>query len=76
MKSITVAVFVHEYKDRKPLITAYTRDYHPGWDGCNLVHVVAKNGTEGKKQAIKLIKDRLEAGESVSVTSDTTEGNE
>ena len=48
-----VAVFQHERgPGRKPLVTAYTRDFNPAWEGCCLHRVDAENGTRAKALAI------------------------
>ena len=51
-----VGVFIHERGKRKPLFVAYTRYYSLDWDGCNELRVLAINGAEAKKKAIKIIK--------------------
>ena len=52
-KEFTVATFVHNRgPGRKPLVTAYTRDFNPSWEGCKLYEVYADSGTEAKKIAI------------------------
>ncbi len=53
-----VAVFVERGK-RGWKFRAYTRVYNREWDGCNIVHVRASNGTEAKNKAIGHIKARM-----------------
>lgn len=53
-KIIKVAVFKISGKagDKKSHYTAYTVWYSTDWEGCAVVEVEAKNGTEAKKIAI------------------------
>ena len=53
MQQFIVGVFQHERgPGRKPLVSAYTRDYHAAWQGCCLHRTVAENGQHAKKKAI------------------------
>lgn len=65
-----VAVFQHERgPGRKPLVTAYTRDYNPSWDGCCMHLVRAENGTQAKREAIALHKMRQDCRGPVVLTA-------
>lgn len=57
-REITVYVFKHDRLGWKPMWTAHTRYANPRWTGCRVVKVVAKNGTEAKRLAIKAEKAR------------------
>ncbi len=37
---------------------AYTRDYQPNWKGCQVVKVLAENGTQAKRRAIAQVKEQ------------------
>ena len=69
MKKYDVAVFVHKYEDLKKKlpyqVLAYLRDYSSEWPGYNFVRVFAKNGTEAKSRAIKIVKKQLEIDPSI-----------
>lgn len=63
MKEFNVAVFVNKIENAKRKfpyqISAYTLWYNPEWKGYNNVKTFAKNGTEAKRRAIKIIKTQL-----------------
>lgn len=58
MKTFQVAVFVQRGK-RGWKFRAYTRDYNPSWEGCNMVTVTARNGASAKQHAIDVIKANM-----------------
>jgi hypothetical protein len=57
MRSFKVLTFFENRPGRKPLVTAYTRDANPLWDGCKVIDIEAENGTDAKKIAIKKRKE-------------------
>jgi hypothetical protein len=64
MKQFNVAVFVCKYENstrrKSPYdVTAYLRDYSSEWPGYNKIKTFAKNGTEAKKRAIRIVKAQL-----------------
>jgi hypothetical protein len=64
-----VGVFVRHNDSSGFSFSAYLRDYNPGWRGCNVVGVEARNGKEAKKLAIEKIKKRLREGKGVNFYS-------
>lgn len=59
MKIFKIGVFT-EKGPRKRKYRAYTTYYNPSWEGCRVVNVEAKNGTEAKKKAIEIMR-RIES---------------
>lgn len=79
-KQFEVAVFVERGK-RVWKFHAYTLWYNPAWDGCNIIHVEARNGTEAKKLAIARIKAKMDLNSTVppsgiNVCGEATEASE
>lgn len=59
MKIFQVGVFTIK-GPRKRKYIAYTKYYNPFWEGCRVINVEAKNGTEAKKKAIEIMR-RIES---------------
>ena len=59
MTIFDVAVFVQEReKGKVPMITAYTIWYSEDWPGYNKIQLEARNGTEAKKLAKRIVRER------------------
>lgn len=68
MKKFKVGVFSPDAVCRSWI--AYTRTYNPKWSGCTEIEVEAENGTEAKKIAIFIVKERLKQLEAQEVKND------
>lgn len=56
-KTFQVMTFYEPREGRAPRVAAYTTWASPSWDGCKVIEVKAKDGTEAKKIAIRLRKE-------------------
>ncbi len=64
-KRFRIGVFVHR-RARSWGFSAYSRDFRDYWDGCNVMEIDARNGTEAKQKAIEYIKARMDLNSSIA----------